>query len=178
MGLPKFEFSRGLLQVDGTSIPLSSIILNATLRVFVTDTTFDPLNLPITVASLAAAFDESTVDFATQPAIVPGQETSALMNAMAGEFFDIDVTNLVIQQLQTHPSFVGLRLAASNESGFEFFPRFFDFSSKESPEGGAQLLLTFGNPAPALSPGVLVFAFALLLAIAWLALRRAGSAPR
>jgi hypothetical protein len=175
-GPPKNPIDRGLLEFDTHTLPQDASVAQATLRVLVTGTAFDPLGLPVTAASLVTAFDELTVTWLTQPAVAPGATSTAVMNALPDETFEIDVGDLVRAQRAAHPAFVALRLAPSDET--ETAEQWFQFSSKESMHGGAQLVLTFNTAAPAISPGAAIAALVLLAAVGAAAIRRVGARAR
>lgn len=172
-GPPKNDIRRALLQFDVSTLPAGAAIGRATLRLFISDTSSDPLGLDVTVSSLAASFDELTVTWNTQPAVAPGPTAMGTMNTPPGNVFEIDVTPLVRAQQGDNPGDVWLRIAASDESATDSV--FFDFYTKEFESGDqrAQLLIELGAPAPAplLSGTALLVGIGLLVATGLLSLR-------
>lgn len=166
---PKDDVTRALLAFDLSGfadVPIES----ATLQLFITNTSSDPLGLAITVATLASSFDENTVTWTTQPAVLPAPTAMGTMNTLPGDVFEIDVTALVEAQRLLHPDSVLLRIAATDETTDE--TRFFQFRTKESEAGvGAQLVIRLGAAAaPLLSSWQLALAAAALLIIAMIRL--------
>ncbi len=176
-GLPKNDVDRALLRFDLSTLPADASIERAVLRLFINLTSSDPLGLSTTVFSLATGFDENTVTWNTQPAVAPGPTATAVMNTMAGDVFEIDITALVLAQRQANPGGeIVLRIAATDESigpGVIFF----DFRTKEFEAGDqrAQLVITRASPAPLLSGWSLLAGLAAIAAIGSIALRRVAA---
>lgn len=172
-GLPKNTIDRGLLAFDVSVLPIAATIARARLQLVISDTSRDPLGLPITVASLASPFDENTVTWDTQPPVLPGPTATATMNSAPGETFSIDVTELVrAQRAGADPSHVLLRIAPSSEDPVPN-TLLFDFVSKEStPDQRAQLIIELAATAPLLSAPMLVVVLLLIAGVGCWAMRR------
>jgi hypothetical protein len=175
-GLPKDDDTRALLQFDVSALPSNAPIRRATLRLFISATSADPLGLGVTIASLATGFDETTVTWDTQPPAAPGPTATATMNTPAGEVFAVDVSDLVrAQRAGLVPDAVVLRVAPTDEDNP--VDQSFDFRTKEFASGDqrAQLVvqLVGAATAPVLSGWALVTALALVAAVGMRRLRRA-----
>ena len=170
----KGAVQRALLAFDLSSLPSGAPIESARLLLTISFTNEDPLNLPITVASLAAPFDEGTVTWQTQPAVAPGPTAMGIMSTPAGEVFSIDVTALVVaQRAGMNPDDILLRIAATNEA--EMDERFFDFRTKEFEDGSLRARLVIGLagvPAPLLSGWMTVVVLVGLMLVGGSALLR------
>ncbi|MGD9764395.1 MAG: DNRLRE domain-containing protein [Candidatus Binatia bacterium] len=170
--------TRGLLEFDLSDIPEGATIGGATLRVFVASTSADPLGLEVVASLLAAPFDEFTVTWNNQPGALPAPTSSAAMNAAVGEWFAIDVTELVrAARAGATPGDLFLRLAAANETTND--DEHFRYRTRETGTATApQLVLSFAAVAPMMSPPIAGFAVLALAVLAVLALRRPARAAR
>lgn len=178
LGLPKNAVERALLAFDLSGIPAGTPIARARLRVVLTDAAPDPPDFAATVALLASGFDESTVTWDTQPAVLPAPTAMAVVTEAIGDVLTLDVTQLVrAQRAGAMPGSIALRLAASDETP-AFLDRYLDFASRES--GAAPMLLIDGeaHPAPAMSGATWALALLALAAVGAAALaKRRGREP-
>ncbi len=174
LGPPKFAVERALLSFDLSTIPNGTPITRARLQFVITGAVPDPPNFSATVARLASGFDENTVTWDTQPAIVPAPIATALITAPVASTMEIDVTQLIQAQLASAaPDAVSLRIAKTDE-GFSLDDLYFDLATKEAmPAQPAVLLIDVSaTMAPALAPPLVALSLVVLAAIGTLALRR------
>lgn len=174
LGLPKNAVERALLTFDLSGIPAATPIARARLRVVLTAADPDPPNFAVTVALLASGFDEATVTWNTQPAVLPTPTTMAVVTAAVGGELTIDVTELVrAQRAGATPNGISLRIAPSDETP-AFLGRYFDFATREATSQPPPMLLIdiAANPAPTITGAAWALALAALAAVGAAALGR------
>jgi len=134
-----------------------------------------PTASPLALNLLAAPFDENTVTWNTQPAVLPSPTVNGTMDTPPGAWFAIDVTDLVrAARAGVFPDDFFLRIAAVDEStnddqNFTFLTR------EDGAQTAPQLVVATAQPAPVLSGPMTVLTLLSLIGVAIAALRRAPS---
>jgi RHS repeat-associated protein len=147
---------RALLHFDVSALPANVTITAATLRLYVERTSADPLALGLSVWRLSADFvetDPGGVTWDTQPGVEASPTDTATMNTVAGQWFEIDVTDVVVaERASADPNTVGVRLAPTDETTVEL--RDFGFRTREHGSGTdrAQLVVQYLLPTPTFTP--------------------------
>lgn len=173
-GGPKFPIDRTLLAFDLGAIPAGAEIRGARLRVLLSGGAPDPPELPVTVALVDGGFDEATVTWNTQPAVLPSPIATTVVGDAIGSVATIDVSELVrAQRAGPMPDALSLRIAASDESTMAS-GRFIDIATRNAdPPRPALLVIDVPERAvPALSGGARILVLAALATLGVLALRR------
>ncbi|MBX3023603.1 DNRLRE domain-containing protein [bacterium] len=173
-GAPKYPIDRALLAFDLGAIPAGTEIRGARLRILLSGGAPDPPDLPVTVALVDGGFDEATVTWNTQPAVLPSPIATAVVSETIGSVATIDVSELVrAQRAGPMPAVLSLRIAASDESTMAGGRLIEIATSDAQPPRPPLLVIDLPERAvPALSGGARMLVLAALSTLGVLALRR------